>query len=74
MRASKVSAVFTAVIKEQGIAEIRRIALDVDTPGPANYGKFGTQEQLGSATAHRADRQEAQRERADTTTRQAWDV
>lgn len=42
---------FTIAIREQGIDEIKRIALDVSDPASASYGKFLTQEQLDKISA-----------------------
>jgi subtilase family serine protease len=45
---------FTIVVKEQGIEEVQRIALDVNDPTSVNYGQFLTQEKLDSLTAPKA--------------------
>jgi subtilase family serine protease len=45
---------FTIVIKEQGIEEVARIALDVNDPNSTNYGKFLTQDALDRLTSPKA--------------------
>jgi tripeptidyl-peptidase-1 len=45
---------FTIVVKEQGVEEVARIALDVNDPNSTNYGKFLTQDALDRLTTPKA--------------------
>jgi tripeptidyl-peptidase-1 len=44
----------TIVVKEQGMAEVKRIALDVNDPASKNYGKFITHDELDRLTSPKA--------------------
>jgi tripeptidyl-peptidase-1 len=46
---------FTVAIKQQGMEELKRVALAVSTPGDAAYGKHLTSAQVDAITAPSAE-------------------
>jgi subtilase family serine protease len=45
---------FTIALKEQGVQDVQRIALDVNNPASVNYGKFIQQDALDALTKPRS--------------------